>query len=104
MLRGKARLVVLGFSDPDLLHVRTESPVASRRARQLLLAEAARHRWKLEKADAVTAFLHGETDEEKRKIYADPPKDVRQAFGMSEDEVLQFLKPMYGFVHAPRKW
>ncbi|CAK0865999.1 unnamed protein product, partial [Prorocentrum cordatum] len=103
-LRGKARLVVLGFSDPDLLHLRTESPVASRRARQLLLAMAARHKWKLEKADAVTAFLQGETDEEKRKIYADPPKDVRQAFGMKDDEVLQFLKPMYGFVHAPRKW
>ncbi|CAK0907600.1 unnamed protein product, partial [Prorocentrum cordatum] len=62
VLRGKARLVVLGFSDP------------------------------------------GETDEEKRKIYADPPKDVRQAFGMKDDDVLQFLKPMYGFVHAPRKW
>ncbi|CAK0825479.1 unnamed protein product, partial [Prorocentrum cordatum] len=104
VLRGKARLVVLGFSDPDLLHLRTESPVASRRARQLLLAMAARHKWKLEKADAVTAFLQGETDEEKRKIYADPPKDVRQAFGMKDDDVLQFLKPMYGFVHAPRKW
>ncbi|CAK0844297.1 unnamed protein product [Prorocentrum cordatum] len=104
VLRGKARLVVLGFSDPDLLHLRTESPVASRRARQLLLAMAARHKWKLEKADAVTAFLQGETDEEKRKIYADPPKDARQAFGMKDDDVLQFLKPMYGFVHAPRKW
>ena len=23
---------------------------------------------------------------------------------MSDDDVLQFLKPMYGFVHAPRKW
>ena len=23
---------------------------------------------------------------------------------MGDDEVLQFLKPMYGFVHAPRKW
>eukprot|EP00959_Pyramimonas_sp_CCMP1952_P031120 652535-Pyramimonas_sp.AAC.1 len=33
-----------------------------------------------------------------------PPKDVRQASGMKDDEVLQFLKPMYGFVHAPRKW
>ena len=64
VLRGKARLVVLGFSDPDLLHLRTESPVASRRARQFLLAEAARHRWRLEKADAVTAILQGETDEE----------------------------------------
>ena len=29
--------------------------------------------------------------EEKKKIYADPPKDVRQAFGMSEDEVLHAL-------------
>ncbi|CAK0829538.1 unnamed protein product [Prorocentrum cordatum] len=104
VLRGKARLVVLGFSDPDLLHLWTESPVASRRARQLLLAMAARHKWKREKADAVTAFLQGETDEEKRKIYADPPKDVRQASGMKDDDVLQFLKPMYGFVHAPRKW
>ncbi|CAK0888982.1 unnamed protein product [Prorocentrum cordatum] len=104
VLRGKARLVVLGFSDPDLLHLRTESPVAARRARQLPLAMAARHKWKLEKADAVTAFLQGETDEEKREIYADPPKDVRQAFGMKYDDVLQFLKPMYGFVHAPRKW
>ncbi|CAK0793306.1 unnamed protein product [Prorocentrum cordatum] len=86
VLRGKARLVVLGFRDPDLLHLRTESPVASRRARQLLLAMAARHKWKLEKAVAVTALLQGETDEEKRKIYADPPKDVRPAFGMRDDQ------------------
>ncbi|CAK0890102.1 unnamed protein product, partial [Prorocentrum cordatum] len=64
VLRGKARLVVLGFSGPDLLHLRTE----------------------------------------KRKIYADPPKDVRPAFGMKDDEVLQLLKPVYGFVPAPRKW
>ena len=44
VLRCKARLVVLGFSGPDLLHLRTESPVAARRARQLLVAMAARHK------------------------------------------------------------
>ena len=104
ILKGKARLVVLGFSDPDLIKLRSESPVASRRARQLLLVMAARDKWKLEKGDAVTAFLQGESEEEKRQIFADPPPDVREAFGMTKDEVLQFLKPMYGFVHAPRKW
>ena len=70
ILKGKARLVVLGFSDPDMIKLRSESPVASRRARQLLLIMAARHKWKLEKGDAVTAFLQGESEEEKRQIFA----------------------------------
>ncbi|CAK0810191.1 unnamed protein product, partial [Prorocentrum cordatum] len=72
---GMVRLVVLGLGSPDLPHLRTESPVASRRARQFLLTMAARQKWALGKA-----------------------------FGMSDDQVMQFLRPMCGSLDAPRKW
>ena len=102
--KAKARLVVLGFADPDLIHLRAEAPVASRRARQILLALAAQRRWRLEKADAVTAFLQGDATEQSRQVFAAPPPEVREAFGMKDDELLQMLKAGFGFVHAPRKW
>ena len=48
--KPKARLVVLGFADPDITELRAEAPVASRRARQMLLGLTAQRKWKLEKS------------------------------------------------------
>ena len=36
-VKAKARIVILGFSDPDVGLINTKSPTMSRRSRQLLL-------------------------------------------------------------------
>ena len=36
-VKRKARMVLLGFSDPDMLELPTSAPIMSRRSRQLVL-------------------------------------------------------------------
>ena len=66
--KAKARLVVKGFTDPDLTAVRAESPTLSRLARHWLLQVAASSKWKLIKGDVKTAFLQGSKSEAERNI------------------------------------
>ena len=60
--RAKARLVLQGFSDPDLLQgsLETSSPTLSRIGRQVLLAVAVNEGWSKFIADVSTAFLQGD--------------------------------------------
>ena len=44
--KPKARLIIKGFMDPDLLHLKRESPTLSTQNRNLLLPVAAQRRWK----------------------------------------------------------
>ena len=46
-IKAKARLVLLGYSDPDLLELQTSSPTMTRRSRQLLLNLCTHQRWRL---------------------------------------------------------
>ena len=61
--KAKARLVVLGYTDPDLVDVPRDSPTLSSKARQSLYAICAANCWKLCKGDAKTTFLQGEKSE-----------------------------------------
>ena len=61
--KAKARLVVLGYTDPDLVDVPGDSPTLSSKARQILYAICAANCWKLCKGDIKTAFLQGEKSE-----------------------------------------
>ena len=74
--RTKARLATLGSADPDILRLRAESPAVSRRGRPVFLGVAASSGWKVDKADAVTALLQGDTTEKSRSIYVGPPPEV----------------------------
>ena len=60
--KAKARLVLQGFSDPDLLQgsLETSSPTLSRTSRQTLLAIACNEQWSKFTADVSTAFLQGD--------------------------------------------
>ena len=60
--RAKARLVLQGFSDPDLLQgsLETSSPTLSRIGRQVLLAVAVNEGWSKFIADVSAAFLQGD--------------------------------------------
>ena len=55
--KAKARIVVLGFSDPSLLERTASSPAMSRLSKMLLLNMATARRWKILAGDVKTAFL-----------------------------------------------
>ena len=102
--KAKARLVVKGFTDPDLLTVRAEAPTLSKIARHVFLQVAASQKFLLECGDVKTAFLQGDQEEAERDVYADPPADVKDMLGMGRDEVLKLLGAVYGLRIAPRRW
>ena len=87
--KGKARLVIKGFTDPDLLKIRAESPTLSKAARHLILQIAASHRRTLEMGDVKTAFLQGDGGEDERDVYAEPPADVKRLLGMEPGDVMK---------------
>ena len=74
----KARLVVKGFTDPDLTEIRSESPTLSRLSRQLILQLSASRGFRLKNRDVKTAFLSGDR-EEARQIadYARTSVEIR---------------------------
>ena len=103
--RAKARLVLQGFTDPDLETQRTDAPTISKRGRSLFLAACARNKFWVEKADVIGAFLQGTASEESRQVYGNPPPELAQALGVKPgDWLVQVLKPAYGTTVAPRRW
>ena len=64
--KAKARLVVKGFTDPDLTEIRPESPTLSLLSRQLILQFSASRGFRLRKGDVKTASLSGDREEARR--------------------------------------
>ena len=98
--RAKARLVVLGFQDPKLTEVLRDAPTLSKEGRALVLQTIASAKFRLGSFDITTAFLRGKADES-NPLAMDPPREVRKALNMSDDEVCQLLGNAYGRVDAP---
>eukprot|EP00971_Amphidinium_carterae_P048351 952851-Amphidinium_carterae.1 len=67
----------------------------------MILQLAATRHWTIHSGDVKTAFLQGSLDE--RECFCNPPKDVREELGMSDDEVLQLQRAAYGLRNAPRQ-
>ena len=65
---AKARLVVRGFQDPDLIELRAEAPTLARHSRRLLVQIAASSQWELLNGDVKTAFLQGDRAEGDRDV------------------------------------
>ena len=101
--RAKARLVVLGYEDPQLSEVAPNSPTSTRLARMLILQYAASSRWKIGSFDVKTAFLRGKADTD-RLLGLEPPPEMRQKLGLAENEICQLLKGAYGLAAAPLLW
>ena len=102
--KPKARLIVRGFEDPELLQVPRESPTLSHLGRNLLLTQCAHRGFKVSVGDIRTAFLRGEDTEWCRQVYADPPSEVKQHIGMTDTQVFRIVKAIYGLLHAPKMW
>ena len=104
MPRAKARLVIQGFNDPDVLEgkLTTSSPTASRVSKMVMLAIAACKRWRPWTADVSTAFLQGK--EQERKLYVKLPAEALNLLGASPNTRMLLNKPCYGQADAPRRW
>ena len=102
--KAKARLILKGFQDPDLLTVDRQAPTMSTLGRNAILSLAAKKRFKVFLGDIKTAYLNGDATELERRIYAEPPADVRQKLDMRPHEILRVAKAVYGLLHAPKKW
>ena len=100
----KARLVVQGFTDPDLTSLKSASPTASRRARQCFFSIAASLGYHVWKADVTAAFLSGDASEKERNILCEPVEELSLALKLKPHEVVRLRKAVYGLVNAPRAW
>ena len=81
---AKARIVILGYEDPDLLQLERAAPTMTRQSRQLFLSYAAIKKWLVLKGDIKGAFLQGASSEEQRELYAMPVEELATALGVSK--------------------
>ena len=104
LAKCKARIVLLGNTDPDLETLQTSAPTLTRRSRQLALGLACSKMWRLLKADAKSAFLQGTASQSTRNIFALPVEELASALGVPQGQAVKVLKAAYGLVSAPREW
>ena len=100
----KARLVVVGFEDPDLETIVSSSPTMSRRTRQLFYLLTKIKGWKSLKGDVKAAFLQGNESQVARGIYARAPPELAARLGVPPWAAIQLQKAAYGLVNAPAEW
>ena len=93
--RPKARLIIKGFQDPDILNLRKDSPTLNTQSRNTILSLASMWHWEVETGDIKTAFLNGDHTEYQREIYAEPPDEVKEMLGMRPHELFRALKAIY---------
>ena len=102
--KAKARLVVKGFTDPDLVTLRAEAPTLSKQCRHLLLQLGCTHKFTFEMGDVKTAFLQGEKTEKDRDIFLELVPEIRKRLRLTERQLLRLMGSAYGLRTAPRSW
>ena len=100
--KAKARLVILGYQDPELSSLERDSPTLSKLSRNLLLQTCVTNRWEIGSFDIKTAFLRGRADA--RLLGLEPPPELRAKLGLRPTEICRLLKGAYGLVNAPLLW
>ncbi len=101
--KPKARLVVLGYTDPNLADIPRDSPTMTKLSRMLILQLAASKAWNIESFDVKTAFLRG-SEQGSRLLGLEPTPELRQKLKLKPEEILRLLKGAYGRVDAPYLW
>ena len=99
---AKARLVVLGFEDPDIDTVPNDSPTLGKDGRNLILQHVASSKWTLLSFDIKTAFLRGRGDG--RKLGLEPPREMREMMQLEPDEIVALDGGAYGRIDGPYLW
>eukprot|EP00435_Cladocopium_sp_Y103_P040825 s2199_g11.t1 len=98
--KAKARLVVLGYQDPQLCNVARDSPTLTREGRHSVLQTIASQNWLLSSFDIKTAFLRGQADRN-NPLAMEPPAELRKKLNMSQEQVCALVGNAYGRVDAP---
>ena len=100
--RAKARLVVLGFTDPGISHIPNDAPTLSKDGRMLIVQTIASRKWELISVDVATAFLKGQGDGRNLGIQA--PEELTKALKMSPTDQCQLQGGAYGRIDGPYLW
>ena len=101
--KAKARLVILGYEDPNLTEIPRDSPTLQKESRSLILRYCASQKWHIRSSDIKTAFLRGPRRDD-RVLGVDPPDELRKKLGLKPNEICELLKSAYGLVNAPFLW
>ena len=101
---AKARLVIVGFQDPDITEIQPTSPTMTRRTRGLFFTACAVNGWTALKGDVRAAFLQGLETEKDRQVYTKPVIELSEAMGGDQFSIGQIMKACYGLVNAPAQW
>ena len=98
----KARIVILGYLDPDYEHRPAASPTMTRNTRQLLLHFGAWMGFSAAKGDVSGAFLQGRNLQ--RDLWVLPVPERAAALNVSPGELMKLREAAYGLVEAPVEW
>lgn len=101
--KPKARLVVLGYLDPNLTEVPRDSPTLGRQSKMLLLQLIVSHGWSLGSFDIKAAFLQGKP-QDNRVMGLEPVPELAAAMKLQPNEVCKLDKSAYGLIDAPFLW
>ena len=101
---AKARIVIIGYMDPDLTALTTTSPTMSRRTRGLFFTICGIMGWTSLKGDVKAAFLQGLDSETDRMLFAKPVYELALALGGDQHSYVQVSKACYGLANAPAQW
>ncbi|CAK0910059.1 unnamed protein product [Prorocentrum cordatum] len=100
--KPKARIVVLGYMDPEYEHRPTTAPTMTRTSRHLVLQAMAWLGFKGYKADVTGAFTQNR--EIKHDLFVMPVKELAVALGMPKGVAMRLRKAVYGLVEAAIEW
>ena len=103
LMKAKARLVILGYLDPQLEELPRDSPTLGRNAKMLLLQLLASKHWDLRSFDIRAAFLQGKP-QPGRTLAIEPVPELAQALQLATNEICRLEKGAYGLIDAPYLW
>ena len=98
----KARIVILGYLDPDYENRPAASPTMTRNTRQLLLQFGAWMGFSAAKGDVSGAFLQGRNLQ--RDLWVLPVPELAAALDVAPGEIMKLKKAAYWLVEAPVEW
>lgn len=101
--KAKARLVILGYLDPQIENIPRYSPTLNKTSRMLIRQVLATHMWQVCSFDIKAAFLQGQP-QSSRIMRLDPVPEMRQAMSMKLNEIGKLNKGAYGLIDAPYLW
>ena len=103
-IRPKARLVVRGDKDPDLLSLRRDAPTLMRASLLLILQLCSSFNWLMFSGDVTGAFLQGDQALARRTLplFMKQPKEGLP--GLLPGQILLVIRGIFGLANSPRLW